>query len=215
MTEAEIRELEQQLACPSGPKGLEVGNTMHESNIAMTLNTIDFLEIEDNNAVLELGHGNCGHLEKIMGSANGVSYYGLEISETMWQAAQDNSFKEQATFKLYDGVNIPFNANCFDRIMSVNTIYFWSEPEKLLNEIARTLKQDGCFVLTYAEKDFMKTLPAVGQKFNLYDKHDIEALVKTSNLKIIDVKGKSEEVESKTGEQVNRIYTMVKMTQEG
>ncbi|NDV16799.1 methyltransferase domain-containing protein [Muricauda sp. TY007] len=209
--ESEIRELESQLSLPSGQMGIEVGKKMNETNIGMTLNSIDFLELKEESSVLELGHGNCGHLEKLLGLAEGVRYFGLEISETMRNEAEKNNSNRQAEFKLYDGKNLPFANNFFDRIMSVNTIYFWQNPEKLMQEIERTLEYNGICVLTYADKEFMKDLPLVGEKFKLFDKKDVEKLVSMSNLKIIAFRDKTEFVKSKTGEQVERKYTMAKI----
>src|SRR5690606_12980542 len=139
----ELRKLERQLSCPSGKFGLVVGQNMNISNMGMTLSTADLLELEDGNVVLELGHGNCGHLDQLLNKANDLRYFGLEISQTMWEEARRNHFDKLAEFQLYDGVNIPFSDCFFDRFMTVNTLYFWSDPEKLLNEIERILKLGG------------------------------------------------------------------------
>ncbi|MFV0305699.1 MAG: class I SAM-dependent methyltransferase [Moheibacter sp.] len=211
MTEDEIRELENQLSCPSGKKGIEVGENLNESNFDMTLSTIHFLELIDNNLVLELGHGNCRHLEKLLESAKDIKYYGLEISKTMWEEAQKINPNLQADFKIYDGEKIPFPNDFFDKIMSVNTIYFWSNPKVLINEIERTLKPNGVCVLTYANKEFMKKLPFVRSKFKLFDEKSIEKLIELSNLKIIEFKDITKQVKSKVGELVERKYTMVKV----
>lgn len=211
LTKEQIRELEEQLSCPKGEFGVELGENMNQSNIGMTLNTIDFLEFERENTVLELGHGNCGHLEKLLSSAEGINYYGLEISETMMNEATKNNLSQKAEFNLYNGESIPYSDNYFDKIFSVNTIYFWSNPEGLIHEIERTLKPSGICVLSYANKEFMKNLPFVGEKFTLFDQEDIKKLVEKSNLRIIAFKELMEEVKSKMGEQVERKFTMVKL----
>src|SRR5690606_16036994 len=156
LTKEELSALEKQLSCPNGDKGVEVGKMMSASNIGMTLNTITCLNLQDNQDVLELGHGNCGHLETLLNSAQNIRYYGLEISKTMYAEAQQVNEKfisnRQANFTLYDGTIIPFQDNYFNCVMSVNTIYFWSNPDALLREIERVLKIGGCCVLTFAEK---------------------------------------------------------------
>lgn len=211
LTETEILELENQLRCPNGEIGIEVAKNMNETNIGMTLNTIEFLELENENSVLELGHGNCGHLDKLLSLAKEIKYFGLEISQTMLNEAMKNNLDKQAEFKLYDGETIPYTNNLFDKILSVNTVYFWRHPEKLINEIERTLKPSGICVLTYANKDFMKNLPFVGKKFKLFDQNEIKKLAEKSNLKIVETKELREQVKSKTGEQVERKYTMTKL----
>lgn len=210
-TEQEIREIETQLSCPVGENGIEVGKKMNESNIGMTKKSIQFLALENNDSVLELGHGNCGHLELILGASSCIKYFGLEISETMHKEAQKMNTKGKAKFKLYDGQTIPYPDNYFKRIFSVNTVYFWSNPERLLKEIERVLEANGIVVLTYADKSFMKDLSFVGKKFRLFDMDDMIRLVDKVNLRMIDSRNESEEIESKTGNKVLRKYTMTKI----
>lgn len=88
MTEEELRAIEKQLSCPEGELGIRVGYTMNESNIGMTLNSISFLSIKNNDSILELGHGNCGHLSKLIEEAENIHYTGIEISETMHAEAK-------------------------------------------------------------------------------------------------------------------------------
>ena len=210
-TKEQIIELEQQLSCPSGKLGIEIGENMNKSNIGMTLNSIQFLELKRKNTVLEIGHGNCGHLNNILSSVEGIQYFGLEISETMLREAQNNNPGKKAEFRIYDGELIPYKDQLFDRVFSVNTIYFWSNPQKLMSEIERTLKLNGICVLTYANKEFMRNLPFVKNKFTLFDQNDIEQLAEKSNLKIVESKELTEHVKSKTGDKVERKYTMTKL----
>ena len=210
-TEEQIRELENQLSCPNGEMGIELGKNMNQSNFGMTLNTIEFLDLENENSILELGHGNCGHLDKLLSMAEEIKYFGLEISEAMLNEAKKYNSDKQAEFKLYGGEIIPYSNKSFDKILSVNTVYFWENPERLINEIERTLKPSGICVLTYANKNFMKNLPFVGQKFKLFDQNEIKKLTEKSNLTIIESKELTEHVKSKTGEQVERYYTMTKL----
>ncbi|MBL3655159.1 class I SAM-dependent methyltransferase [Fulvivirga sediminis] len=211
LTKEQIEELEKQLSCPSGEMGTEVGKNMNESNIGMTLNTIEFLELQNGHQVLELGHGNCGHLDEVLNAGKYMKYFGLEISETMMHEAKNNNQNQEAEFNLYDGINIPFPDNSFNRTFSVNTIYFWANREKLMQEIERTLKPGGICILTYANKDFMKNLPFVGEKFRLYDPKDLEELVSITDLQMIQTLQKEEQVKSKAGEPVLRTYSMTKL----
>lgn len=211
LTEKQIRELENQLSCPNGENGIKVGQIMNESNIGMTLNTIEFLELENQNSVLEIGYGNCGHLDKLLNSAKKINYCGIEISETMFNEAKKNNADKPAEFKLYNGNEIPYPKQFFDKILSVNTIYFWSNTEKMIKEIERVLKPNGLCVLTYGNKEFMKSLPFVGQKFKLFGQNEIKKLVEKSNLKIVGTKELTDQVKSKTGKQVKRKYTMIKL----
>lgn len=211
----DMKELERQLSHPTGQTGIEVANMMNESNTGMTLNTIDFLELEDDCSLLELGPGNCAHVGKLIGSTRNIEYCGLELSETMVQEAhrinQEIMTGREISFRLYDGIHIPFDNDSFDRIMTVNTIYFWSNPERLINEIGRTLKPGGHCVISFVQKEIMRKLPFVGDIFQLYDDNDLRSLVGKSNMDLIEIVRKTEQVKTKSGESVERTYSMAKL----
>jgi len=211
-TEDELKEIAAQLSRPEGKGGIEMGNKMNENNIQMTLDTLDLLNLQDGEVLLELGPGNCGHLSKVLKIAE-VVYYGLDISETMQQEAikLNKAFltDHQIDFSLYDGEKIPFEDQLFDKIMTVNTIYFWKKPLELLNEIYRVLKPGGKCLVTFAQKDFMKKLPFVKHHFQLYDHHSIEELVQATSFQILQIDERSDRAQSKTGEMVDRKYSIV------
>lgn len=215
MDKNELTELARQLSNPSGQKGVELGKLMNESNKRMISKTIDFLNIKDNFSVLELGHGNCGHLSEILNSASNIKYIGLETSKTMCEQASESNkneiAQEQAEFITYNGEILPFENEMFERILTVNTLYFWTEPEKLMKEIERVLKAGGSAVITFAEKKFMESLPFVSSFFTLYDEKDFQKLLETTNLKLADTKIEVETVNNKIGELVERKFIMMKI----
>src|SRR5690554_1812371 len=114
----QLKELADQLSHPKGNMGVETGNQMNESNISMTLHSMERLNLNTNEKVMELGHGNCAHLPFLM--EKGVIYYGLEVSELMYAEATKMHpaaiAQQRAFFELYDGINIPFETDFFDKI---------------------------------------------------------------------------------------------------
>lgn len=210
----QFKEVEKQVACPNGKFGIKVAQTMNESNIGMTLGTIDFLEIKDENYILELGHGNCGHLNNVLEAGNNLRYFGLEISETMYNEVKKNCNSELVEFKHYDGEKIPYSNNFFDKAFTVNTIYFWENPEEILNEIERVLKSNGVCVLTYGNREFMEKMPFVGMKFKLYNQDMIKEVVAKTKFKLEEIKEISERITLTTGQEVDRTFTLVKMRKE-
>ncbi|WP_369013546.1 class I SAM-dependent methyltransferase [Flavobacterium anhuiense] len=213
MKQEELQAIASQLKHPSGEKGIEMANMMNETNINMTKHSIQNLNISNENRILELGHGNAGHAEFLFEQAEKLKYYGLEMSELMFQEARqiNRNFVSQkkAFFSIYDGNTIPFEDGSFDKIFTVNTIYFWQKPEELLSEIYRVLKSNGTFCLTFAEEDFMKTLPFTQYEFELYSTQKAQELIKKSEFKIVYTETQTEKVKSKTGELVDRGFTTI------
>ncbi|MCJ7935440.1 MAG: class I SAM-dependent methyltransferase [Chryseobacterium sp.] len=212
MEKDELKILAQNLANPQGEKGIEIGEMMNATNIGMTLESIKTLLIEDDQHILEIGHGNAGHLKSMLGLAQNIKYTGVDISETMHQEARrlNKEFENQAEFILYEGRKLPFENQTFDKIFTVNTVYFWEDPVAFLNEIYRILKDDGTFVLTFGQRDFMEKLPFTAYDFTLYNNDEMEQMVSRSHFKRMKISEREEEIKSKTGEEtIQRIYTVL------
>ncbi len=201
-------EVASQLSCPTGEAGIQTANQMHINNIVMTRNTIRALGLVANDNVLELGHGNGHHIQEILSKPEYIHYQGLEISELMSTEAKDFNNHANASFKLYDGENIPFDENYFQKIMTVNTLYFWKKPSHLLREIYRVLQPSGIFCCTFAEKDFMEKLPFTKFVFQLYDRDQVTELFQASLFKDIQFEEYTEQLSSKDGQSIERTYTV-------
>lgn len=212
MDKENLKILAQHLANPQGEKGIEIGEMMNATNIGMTLESIKTLLIEDNEHILEIGHGNAAHVKSIVNRAQNIKYTGIDISETMHNEAKrlNEPFKDQVDFILYEGEKLPFGDKTFDKIFTVNTVYFWQQPIEYLNEIYRVLKQTGTFVLTFGQRDFMEKLPFTQFDFTLYNTDEMEETVSQSHFKRMKISEREEQVKSKTGDEtITRIYTIL------
>lgn len=122
----------------------------------------------------------------------------------------NRNFENQADFVLYDGEKLPFKDKAFDKIFTVNTVYFWEKPVDFLNEIHRVLKDNGTLVLTFAQKSFMEKLPFTAYNFTLYSNDEMGQLISESYFKRMKISEKEEKVKSKTGDEtIKRNYTVL------
>jgi ubiquinone/menaquinone biosynthesis C-methylase UbiE len=211
MEKDELKILAQNLANPVGEKGKEIGEMMNANNIGMTVESIHALLIEDDEQLLEIGHGNAGHLELIFDKAKNIRYTGIDISETMHNEAKNlnKEYKDQADFVLYEGEKLPFDDKTFDKIFTVNTVYFWKKPVEYLNEIYRVLKNNGTFVLTFGQREFMEKLPFTAYDFTLYSNSEMEEIISKTPFVRMKISEKEEDIKSKSGEKIRRIYTVL------
>ncbi|WP_025141656.1 class I SAM-dependent methyltransferase [Pedobacter jeongneungensis] len=212
-SEEDLKNIAKQLSCPEGEHGIKTGEMMHASNLGMTSSAIDALNLQNHDIVLEIGHGNGGHIAQLLSKAENLKYYGADISETIIAEAekinQDLVDKGIVHFKLTDGSNLPFEDNQFNKIFTVNTIYFWSNPSEYLKEIKRVLKPNGVLAICFADKTFMQNLPFTPYGFTLYEVEKVQRLLESGGFKIKNTLKKTEQVKSKTGEQVEREYYVV------
>lgn len=204
------QKLAAQLRCPEGEEGKALGNLMNMRNLPVILNGINNLSLVEGDNILELGYGNGGLLGYILSIAENLRYTGLEISPLMHQEAIafNHAYVQagRANYLMYDGVDLPFEDALFDKVLTVNTIYFWCKPEILLKNISRVLKVGGYFCATFCEKAFMEKLPFIEHGFQLYNAQDFNALMHDVPLKLTDEDRKKDKSISKTGELVDREY---------
>ena len=116
--------------------------------------------------------------------------------------------RQQAIFYLYDGLNISFADSYFDKVFTVNTIYFWTDPKFLLSELYRVIKPKGMLNITFGQQCYMKQQPLTQFGFTHYDNDKIEQLIDTTQFKIVGSDTQTETVKNKTGDGfVDRVFT--------
>lgn len=218
MSEDDLKELASQLGKPEGEKGIQVGQMMNETNISMTRNTLENLSLKGSDTILELGHGNANHLLELFEQAKNLQYFGLDVSELMKQEAEkfasEYALEEKAKFQLFDGTNIPFADNLFDKIFTVNTIYFWQKPQQLIAELHRVLKPDGVLCITFVDEETMNQLTFTDFGFTKYNQNTLEKLIETSALETTELKQHSEILKTKMLGDVERKYWVAKLTKQ-
>lgn len=202
-----MNELAAQLRCPSGERAIEIGENMFESNRRMIFKTIDTLFLETRNRVLEIGFGNGKHLSYLLQKTLGLVYQGVETSTEMVAAAQTNNSKNRATFEWIDGGGkLPFPRGWFDRVFTVNTIYFWKDVPFQLEEIYRVLKIGGRIAVAYIDKNFGEKLPFTQSGFSFIETVDLEHLLESTGFRQIATELHTDNIISKDGQPVLRPY---------
>jgi len=198
MNEAELQGIARQLSHPQGEEGLKVAANMKVNNGGMIQRTIDLLACEDHNTVLEIGPADGGYVPYLLSRAPHLKYYGIDISETMLaQARQQHAAlitHGMASFTLGNGRELPYDDNFFDKVFTVNTLYFWEEPLVLLAAIKRVLKPGGRLAIGIRSKSFMEKLPFTQYGFELYDAAKATALLQKAGFTIQQVAEEKEEV---------------------
>lgn len=188
MEKPDPKEVAKMLRKPEGEFGIKVALRMNESNRNIIQWAIEKLSIQNNDRVLEIGFGNGSHIPKILSKASMIKYTGLDISETMVNIVEKEYAKEielgQLTLHLGSSSEMPFSHNTFDKIFTVNTIYFWEDPIEHLKQIYNVLKPGGLFCLAFKSKSFMQNLPFVQHGFIHYDQSDAMELLKAVGFKI-------------------------------
>ena len=141
-----------QQRCPSGIVGEMIGARMVHQHAAETLWTVSLLEIKPTDDILEIGFGAGQAIELAAAQATSGHITGIDLSQAMLRAASRRNARAiqagRVALRRGDATTLPFAAAQFDKILSIHTFYFWSDPLHTLSEIFRVLKPGGRVALT-------------------------------------------------------------------
>jgi ubiquinone/menaquinone biosynthesis C-methylase UbiE len=171
-----------QLRQPSGLFGkIVMRDFLNEHNQKMNHLAIEMLDIQPTDTVLDIGFGGGVTIEQMLKIIDNGKVYGIDFSEVMVEQAK-RKFKDsiesgKVSIEFADVQKLPFDNNIFDKICTVNTIYFWEDPLVGLREIRRVLKSGGRLVVGMRSADKMKDFPVTQYNFKLYAPEAVKYLL--------------------------------------
>jgi arsenite methyltransferase len=125
------------------------GRVMNLANDRTNTQALVLLDLSAADRMLEVGFGGGRTLAKLLARVDFVA--AIDPSEASVRAARRRFGQELRSGRLLieraSVEAMPFEADAFDGVLSVNTIYFWADPDRGLREIHRVLKPAGRLVL--------------------------------------------------------------------
>jgi ubiquinone/menaquinone biosynthesis C-methylase UbiE len=195
-TEPDWRFVAQQLKQPSGAFAEEIGQRMNVSNEQINHFTFDILDIESGMEVLEIGMGNGHFIGELFRRYPGINYTGIDYSaEMVREASQINQLlsEKQAVHLLHCNIDdLPATEALYDRIFTINTLYFWENPDRTLSSLRRLLKPGGKLSIAIRPKHIMEQHPFTPYGFTLYSREDLCQLLEKNSFDIVSVVEKTE-----------------------
>ena len=183
---------------PSGIFGrFFMSRIFDKGNLELNNFVKETLSIKKSDHILEIGCGT-GSLIKIIADEleNGI-VEGIDFSKTMISMAKKKNKKhigkKKAIIRLGNFDELQFENNSYDKIFSVNTIYFWKNPVITISKAFDLLKANGMIVLGFHNKEEMEKMDLDENIFQLYSLQDVIKLLKTDKIlkevEIISKKG--------------------------
>jgi SAM-dependent methyltransferase len=143
--------LSRQAAHPRGLGGRLIGRLWVTETAAVNDAAVQVLAPTPGEDVLEIGFGPGRTLGLL--AERGATVIGIDVSEQMRDMAGHRNAalvrSGRLTLHLGDGVTLPVGDASLDAVLSVHNIYFWSEPEATVAEIARVLRPGGRVLLVF------------------------------------------------------------------
>ncbi|TKS59245.1 MAG: hypothetical protein EWM72_02257 [Nitrospira sp.] len=146
----------QQFRQPSGCFG-QVAGFLFRMNREGIDWTIDLIEIQPTDHVLEIGCGPGHGIQRVAGLVSQGRVAGVDFSETMLQQALRRNAAaiaaDRVELRLGDASKLPYPDNSFHKVFATNVVYFWKDPVATLHEIQRVMKPGGRLALYVISKE--------------------------------------------------------------
>jgi ubiquinone/menaquinone biosynthesis C-methylase UbiE len=214
MSEEQLRAIATNLRKPEGELGKQVGQKMNEGNRHMNLYAIEAVEPASGDDILEVGMGNGYFVNEIFSKVSDICYTGCDFSQTMVDEAHRINTplvrEGKAKFILSDAAKLPFGDHTFDKVFTVNTLYFWETPAVTLAELRRVLKPKGKLVIAIRPKSTMQHLLFVKYGFTMYTKEDVVKILSGNGFTVSAYAEHSEPDQEIGGQQIKMETLIVK-----
>ena len=176
--------LAKQLGNPSGIFGRFLMKLLNRENAEMNDLALEQLNLQPEDYVLEIGFGGGYLMDKIAATQIPSCIVGIDPSIDSLQVGK-KKFNEQITqgyieVKQASAESLPCCHRYFNKVCTVNTIYFWSDAKSVLQECYRVLKQGGKLVICYNSKAFLEQTELTKYGFTAYEVEDVELLMQDS-----------------------------------
>jgi SAM-dependent methyltransferase len=120
------------------------GEGMEQEHLPIVLPVLDRMRIAPADNILDVGCG-AGWLAPLLAEQVPEGrVVGMDISDEMIRRARRNyADLDSVLFVVGEAAEIPWDSNFFTRAISVESAYYWPDPQRALNEIFRVLHDEG------------------------------------------------------------------------
>lgn len=148
--------LERVFGHPEGLLGRVGGWIMAQTNQATAAWALDLLDIRPDDAVLEVGFGPGVGIEIAAAQATDGLVAGIDPSEAMIDAARERNREAldagRVELRLGQAEDLPWPSGRFDKVLAVNTLPLWDDPDQGLAEIRRVLGDEGTVAIAFTPR---------------------------------------------------------------
>ena len=136
---------------PHGEAGAEMLAGMNEHHSPVTNWALNFFTFNEGDKVIDIGCGGGETIRKISEKLKSGKIYGVDYSELSVKLSTQHNASDVECEKVSvveaSVENLPFEDNFFDKIITVESFYFWPDPQENLKEVYRILAKGGKFLI--------------------------------------------------------------------
>lgn len=171
-----------QLRKPSGLIGrLFTSRMLNKMNAPINRLTLESLELEPNDEVLEVGFGGGDLIARMAQVVVEGHIAGVDFSPEMVARGKRRLGKlvraGRVELQVASAEALPYEAPVFDKACTVNAIYFWPDPIQPLKEFHRVLRDGGRLVVSFSPGSTLRNASLTQYGFTYYEVDEVERLL--------------------------------------
>lgn len=180
---------------PSGTIGRYLMTKIfNSSNADLNSYVKEMLDLKRSDKVLEIGFGPGKLINQMAEITTDGVVEGIDFSQAMLKQAGkvNKQYISIGRVILHAGEcgSLPFENESFDKVCSINTIYFWDVPVKYFSEIYRVAKAGGKVVIGFRDDKQMGNLNLSEDVFSSYSHNDVVKLLSDAGFSDVRIKEK-------------------------
>lgn len=181
---------------PEGEEGAQMLLRMNESHSTVTEWALGFLNFGARDRILDIGCGGGATLKRISGKVPEGLLTGVDYSEVSVKTSQETNAGDIQSGKMeirQESVEkLSFEAETFDKIVTVESFYFWPNPQENLKEVYRVLKKGGTFLLIadiYQKENMKKETLENIKRYELFNptEEEFQKLFQTAGFQTVTI----------------------------
>jgi ubiquinone/menaquinone biosynthesis C-methylase UbiE len=184
--------LRSQFSSPSGWFGsLVVAPFLNVTNMRSIDTGIELLAPRVDDRVLDVGFGGGYSLLALAKRLNHGAVVGVDHSDDMVNIAANLIREKRLSSRVRvcrgDVAKLPFPRGSFDKVLTVNTIYYWPNLRAGLREIARVLKSGGRLAVVFRSPWNLRLFTLGWEEFTLYEPNEVLQAMRDAGFRVLEL----------------------------
>lgn len=138
---------------PTGNMGRQVVEGMNHSHYELTTWGLEHVQIRPTDTALDIGCGGGVTVERLAALATNGTVYGIDHSTDCinWASTHNHKAIEDGHVRILQASveKLPFENATFDKVVAIETVYFWPDLPHSFAEVARVVKPGGQFIIIH------------------------------------------------------------------
>jgi RimJ/RimL family protein N-acetyltransferase len=177
---------------PEGSEGIAMLHRMNREHAVLRAFGLPLIDWKPDMRILDVGCGGGMTIAEMLRLSENSRIDGIDYSKTSVEQAKllnADSIGKRVCIRHGDVASMPYEDNTFDLVTAVETVYFWPDPDRALQEIRRVLKPGGIFQIMDEGSDpsILEEWPKIDGFMKVYTPDELRGLLSDNGFEDIHV----------------------------